>query len=139
MEYKRFKNTLALRLDKGDEIISSLLSAAQNEGIKAASFTGIGATDNFTVGVFNLETQAYDSFTFTGNHEITDLTGNITFVNGKPYVHAHITCAGENANAVGGHLLDGIISLTCEIFINIADGEISRKHDDELNINRFNF
>ena len=139
MEYKRFGDRIALRLDKGDEILSSFLKIAEKENIKAACFTGIGATDNFTVGIFSLEKQTYEAYTFTGNHEITSLTGNITFVDNKPYVHAHITCAGEDAKVIGGHLLEGIISLTCEIFIIIYNGEIGRKHDDELNINRFDF
>ncbi len=139
MEYKRFENTVVMRLDKGDEILACLTETAEKEKIKAASFSGIGATDNFTVGIFNIENQTYDGFTFTGNHEITDLTGNITYVDEKPYIHAHITCAGENAKTVGGHLLEGKISLTCEIFINIVYGKVGRKHDSGLNINRFEF
>ncbi|MBO4338902.1 MAG: DNA-binding protein [Clostridia bacterium] len=139
MEYKRYNDTLVLRLDKGDEIISSLAHVAEKERIKTASFSGIGATDNFTVGIFSLEKQTYDGFSFTGNHEITCLSGNITSVDGKPYIHAHITCAGENANVVGGHLLEAKISLTCEIFIDAVDGEVTRKRDEKLNINRFDF
>lgn len=137
MQYKRFDSKIVLRLDKDDEIISSLLLVAEKEKIKAASLSGIGATDNFTVGVFSLEKQTYERFTFTGNHEITDLTGNITFVDNKTYIHAHITCSGKNAEVVGGHLLEGIISLTCEIFIDVIDGQIGRKFDEELKINRF--
>ena len=140
MEYKRFDKTIAVRLDKNDDIISSLINVAEKENIRAGSFSGIGATDNFTVGIFCLKKQTYEKLTFNdGNYEITSLNGNITFVDGKPYIHVHITCAGKDGNVVGGHLLEGIISLTCEIFINAADGEIGRKHDEELNINRFDF
>ncbi len=139
MQYKRFGNTVALRLDKDEEILSCLISVSEKENIKAASFRGIGATDNFTVGIFSLEKQTYEGFTFTGNHEITALEGNISFVENKPYIHAHITCAGENAETKGGHLLEGVISLTCEIFITVLDGEIGRKFDNELKINRFDF
>ena len=139
MQYRRFNDKIALRLDRDDEIIASLLAVAEKENINAASFSGIGATDNFTVGIFSLEKQTYEKESFTGNHEITSLTGNLTFVDGKPYVHAHITCAGENAKVVGGHLLEGVISLTCEIFIDIINGEIGRKFDEELKINRFDF
>lgn len=139
MEHKRSAHTVILRLDRNDEIISSLEKIAEEENIKTASFSGIGATDNFTVGVFSLHKQTYEKFTFTGNHEITDLTGNITFVDNKPYIHAHITCSGEGAKVVGGHLLEGVISLTGEIFINISDGKVGRKFDEELKINRLDF
>jgi len=139
MQYKRFDNRIALRLDKDDEILSCLIAVAEKENINAASFSGIGATDNFTVGIFSLEKQTYEKFAFSGNHEITTLTGNISFVDNKPYIHSHITCAGDDAAVIGGHLLEGIISLTCEIFIDVIDGQIGRKHDEALNINRFNF
>jgi predicted DNA-binding protein with PD1-like motif len=99
----------------------------------------VSAERDVAVGVFSLEKQTYEKFSFTENHEITDLTGNITFVGNKPYIHAHITCAGKDANVVGGHLLEGFISLTGEIFINITDGEVGRKFDSELKINRFDF
>ncbi|MBE6835031.1 MAG: DNA-binding protein [Ruminococcaceae bacterium] len=139
MEYRRFNNIIALRLDKDEEIISSLSTVCEKENIKAGFFNGIGATDDFTVGIFSLEKQAYEKFNFKGNHEITALTGNVSFVDNKPYIHAHIVCSGENAKTVGGHLLEGIISLTGEIFITVADGEIGRKYDGELKINRFDF
>ena len=139
MEYRKYKNKVVLRLDRDDEILACLTQLAEKENIKTASFSGIGATDNFTVGIFDTERKAYDGFTFTGNHEITCLAGNITTVDKKPYIHAHISCADENAKTVGGHLLEGKISLTCEIFIDIVDGAVTRKHDKELNINRFEF
>jgi predicted DNA-binding protein with PD1-like motif len=140
MEYKRYNDIIALRLDKDDEILSSLVTVAEKENIKAAHLNGIGATDNFTVGIFSLEKQTYEKITFNdGNYEITSLNGNITFVDDKPYIHAHITCANESADVKGGHLLEGIISLTCEIFITVCDGAIGRKHDSELNINKLNF
>ena len=137
MNYKRYGNDLVMRLDKGDEIISSLISVSEKENIRAASFSAIGATDDFDIGVFSLEKSTYDNFSFKGNHEITNLCGNITYVDNKPYVHAHITCAGEEGKIVGGHLFRADISLTCEIFIRIIDGEIGRRHNDEININIF--
>ena len=112
MEYNRFGDKLFLRLDKGDEIVDSVRAAATAENITAGSVSGIGATDDFTVGVFGLEKKAYDEFSFSGNHEITSLVGNISFTDGKPYVHLHIICAGKGGNTVGGHLIKAVVSLT---------------------------
>jgi predicted DNA-binding protein with PD1-like motif len=139
MEYKRFGDTIIMRLDKSDEITESLVAVAAAENIKAASFHGIGATDSFEVGVFDLDKQDYNRFSFTGNHEITSLEGNISFFENKPYIHAHITCGNKDGNIVGGHLFRGVISLTGEIFINIVDGEVGRKFNPEIGINRLDF
>ena len=142
MEYRRFDNTVVLRLDRGDEIISSILSVARAENITLASISGIGGTDNVTVGVFDTDKQAYNRFNFTGTHEITSLTGNINTMNGEEYTHIHITVAGSGGEVAGGHLLECVISLTAEIFITVIEtvGKgVDRKRDDELGINKFFF
>lgn len=137
MEYKRFDNVITLRLDKGDDIAESVYRVAEKEGVKAGKVSGIGATDNFTVGVFDILKKGYERFDFRDNHEINALTGNITEKDGKPYIHLHITATGKDCKVVGGHLLKGVISLTGEIIITVIGGEISREFYEELGINRW--
>ena len=135
MKYVRKGNNIIVRLEVDDDINTKLLELAGKENITAGSLTGIGATDDFTVGVFDLEKSAYDKFSFTGNHEITALTGNFTTMNGEKYLHVHINCADKEGKLVGGHLLKARISLTAEIFVNVIDCDVDRKYDDALGIN----
>lgn len=140
MTHKRIDNTVIARLDKGDEILSSLIKIAESENIKAADFTGIGATDCLTVGIFDISEGKYAQFDFDKeNYEITSLMGNISFVNKKPYIHAHINFAGKDGIVHGGHLLKGKISLTCEIFIHIVNDSLGREFDPNIKINKFSF
>ena len=139
MEYRRFGNEIALRLDKGDEITQSIREVAEKENISLARISGIGGTDNFTIGVFDTGKKDYNRSTFSGTHEITNLTGNINTMDGKLYTHLHIDCAGKGGNIIGGHLLHCEISLTAEIFITIIEGRVDRKRDEELQINKWNF
>ena len=139
MEYKAYRDTIAIRLDKGDEITESVLSVAEKEKISAGYITGIGAVDHLEVGVFDLEKKGYEKFEFFGNREINNLTGNLTVKDNKPYLHLHVTCAGKNDEIVGGHLLSGRISLTAEIFVRKLDGKIDRAYDEDLNFNRIKF
>ncbi|MBO4594915.1 MAG: DNA-binding protein [Clostridia bacterium] len=139
MEYKRYGDKIFLRLNKGEEIVESVRAAASAENITAGSLSGIGATDDFTVGVFDINKKAYEEFSFSGNHEITALVGNISFADGKPYVHLHITCAGKGGNVVGGHLLKAVVSLTAEIVIDTANGWVGREKDNALGINLWKF
>lgn len=135
MNSRRNGNTVIVRLDRGDEICSSLLAAAQKEGIRGGSVSGIGATDSFTVGVFDLEKGGYERFDYSdGNYEIVSLLGNLSVMNGEAYQHLHIVCAGRDGRVAGGHLLRAVISLTCEIFITVTD-EIGRGRNEELGIN----
>jgi len=139
MEYRVFGDRILVRLDKGDQIVKSLLRVAKEEGVTLASVSGIGATDDFEVGVFDLERSDYDHFRFRGNHEIVSLVGNLTTKEGEPYLHLHITCAGEGGKIVGGHLFEGRISLTGEIFLDKGTGMAERLRDESLGINRIRF
>ena len=51
MEYKKFGNTLIVRLDRGEEVVDRLLELARREHITLASVNGLGAADDVTVGV----------------------------------------------------------------------------------------
>lgn len=139
MEYRRFGDTIVVRMDKGDEIVESVLRLAEQENIRLASVSGIGATADFTVGVFDLNRGVYNRYNYAEPCEITALAGNINTMNGKTYTHLHITCAGENGKMMGGHLNRAVISLTGEFFIRIAEGSVDRALDPELNINRLHF
>ena len=139
MEYKKYQNFIALRLDKGDDIAESINKVATIERVKTAKVSGIGATDKFTVGVFDMSKKEYEKFEFCGNHEINALDGNITEKDGKPYIHLHITATGSGGKVVGGHLIKGVISLTGEIIITVIGGDIMREFDENLGINRWKF
>ena len=135
MKYIKTQNTYICRLEKGDEICSSLLELMAKEGFASASVSGIGATNDFTVGIFEPAKRAYDPIHVTGDHEITALVGNLTTKQGAPYAHLHITCAGVGGKTIGGHLVKGTISLTGEVFVTCCDAQVERAFSDELGIN----
>lgn len=139
MDYKKFDNKIVLRLKAYDKIIESLETVAKKENIRACHFQGIGACNELKIGLFHKGASDYDWKTYNEDFEITSLMGNITIFEDKPLVHAHITCARENLEIIGGHLGEAICSLTAEIFIDVIDGEIIKKHDDEASINIMQF
>ncbi|MCQ2441066.1 MAG: DNA-binding protein [Clostridia bacterium] len=136
MQYKKFENKILLRTDIGEDISEQILKIADKEKITLASVSGIGAVNDFTIGIFNLEKGEYETSQFKGSYEITSLNGNISTMDKKPYVHLHINCAGKDGKTVGGHLLKSQVSITGEIFIDIINGEIERKHQEKPNFNR---
>ena len=131
MEYRVFGKTIVVRLDKGDEIVKSLLEVAKKERCGLASVTEIG--------VFDLKKATYDRIRYTDNHEINALVGNLSTKDGEPYQHLHITCTGHGGKVVGGHLFEGKISLTGELFLQVIDGAAERKFDGSIGINKISF
>lgn len=139
MEYKRFENTIILRMDRGEEILETLKTVALKENIKLASVSAIGACDHFVAGVYSIPEQKYYKNEFNGVFEITALVGNINTMNGEYYAHLHITCADEKCNCLGGHLNEARISATCEMIINIVEGNVDRVKNPDTGINVFKF
>lgn len=141
MEYKRKENQMVIRLNRGEEIISSLMEIFKKEKIYSASVAGIGASDKFTIGAYNVSKKEYKKNTFYGEYEIVSLLGNVSKSEKEdaPYIHLHICLADDKGKSLGGHLNEAYISATCEIFVNIKDIEIGRKKDEETGLYLFKF
>ncbi|MEE0204410.1 MAG: PPC domain-containing DNA-binding protein [Oscillospiraceae bacterium] len=139
MEYKRFGDTIFARLDRGEEILEQLKILALQENIKLASVRGLGAVDEFTVGVFKTDRKQYDANSFTGYFEIVSLTGTITTMDGEYYAHLHMSAGNEKGEVFGGHLNRAMISATCELVIQVVDGTVERRFDPEIGLNVFRF
>ena len=138
MDYRRFKNTIVCRIDKG-EVLEKIKEIALKENIKLANITALGATNDFTVGVFKTEEKKYYSNEFRGDFEIVSLTGTINTMNGEFYTHIHMSAGNDKGEVFGGHLNRAIVSATCEMVINIIDGVVDRDFNDEIGLNLFKF
>ncbi len=137
MKSKKIGDKYFVRIDKGEEVVTSLKKFCLQNNVKLASLTGIGAADRVIVGLFNTETKQYHDKEFVGEYEITNISGNITTKNGETYFHLHITLGDEKHRAYGGHLNEAWISGTCEIVINCIDGNLERKYDENCGLNIF--
>lgn len=139
MEYRKFGNTIVARIDKGEEILDKIHEIASTEKIKLASVSALGATNDFTVGVFKTEEKKYYANDFKGNFEIVSLTGTINTMNGEFYTHIHMSAGNEKGQVFGGHLNRAIVSATCEMVIQIIDGNVDRSFHEEIGLNLFQF
>lgn len=139
MQYKKFKDSFFVRLERGEEILSSLAALAEKEDIALGCVSGLGAVDRFTAGVFFPQEKVYRKNDFHGNFEITSLTGTITRMDGKPYLHLHMSAGNEYGKVMGGHLNEAHVSATCEIVVRVVDGSIGRAFSDEIGLNLFEF
>ena len=139
MEYRKFNNTIVLRIDKDEEILSAIKDLALKENIKLANINALGAVNEVVVGVYKVDEKKYYSNEFKGNFEIVSLTGTINTMNGKFYSHLHMSVGNENGEVFGGHLNKAIVSATCEMIINIINETVDRYYDEEIGLNLFRF
>ena len=139
MDYRRFGNKIIARMDKGEEILAKIKEISLKENIKLASVQALGATDEFTVGVYKVDEKKYYANEFKGYFEIVSLTGTINTMNGEFYTHIHMSAGNDKGEVFGGHLNKAVVSATCEMVIDVIDGSVDRKYDEETGLNVFRF
>lgn len=139
MQYKQFGAKLIVRLDQGEELIETLRLLCQQENIRLATVSAIGALSRVSIGAFEQDTKKYHTKEISGSMEITSLLGNISRMNEMVYIHLHINLTDLSFNTFGGHLNQGWIGPTCELILEIIDGEVDRLWSEEVGLNLIKF
>jgi len=128
-----------LRLDKGEDLFSSLEEWAREHDIKGGHLSGIGALKDVELGFYHLSEQHYQKKTFPKEAELLSLDGNVSLLEGKPFFHIHAVLGNEKFEAFGGHLFSATIAVTCEINFRVFNGDIRREMNEEIGLNLINF
>ena len=145
-------------MDRGDEIISNLLSICEKESIPSAVFFGIGGCQSAELQVFIPErlrvgerssgmTGSFETERLEGMLELVSLNGNVVRDDdGKLFHHTHAlfsfkkdgqhglraTLLPSGGRMAGGHLKATTVLYTAEIELRpTVGGAIGRKFDPE--------
>lgn len=139
MQYKKYYYKYIIRLDPGEEIITSLKEFCVRERIKLGSITGVGAVNQATLGLFDPADKKYYAKELKGNFELAPLAGNISSMQGEPYLHLHANLGDKEQRSFSGHLSKAIVSATCEIIVDTIEGELERQADPKIGLNLLEF
>ena len=104
-------------LEYGENIRECIEGLASDENIVGAKLSAIGAIRDVELGAYDLSTQTYTRRTFAGIWELVSFQGNISLLNGEPFMHAHIAIAGHDFEVMGGHLFDAEVAVVFEGFM----------------------
>ena len=127
-------------LDNHVSIVEALMAFCREKEIFAGKISGLGAISSATFRFLDPATLKYVDKTFEEQMEITNLTGNISCKEGKPYLHIHITASRRDYTCIGGHLLDGRINGACELFVeDYYLTSAGRRQDEETGLNMYKF
>ncbi|MBO7674025.1 MAG: DNA-binding protein [Atopobiaceae bacterium] len=144
MDYRRFGDAYYIRLDRGDEVIASILSVCEREGIASATYSGIGGCDEAQIQTYLPKANVFETRTLTGLLELASLTGNVVSDDtGGLHHHTHAVFAykdGEDHRVAAGHVKSTTVRYTAEIELRpVAGGTIGRRHDPETGTGFWNF
>ncbi len=144
MEYKKYGDTVYIRADKGDEIISAIKDVCKKEQILSAVYSGIGGCSSAEIQTFLPESGTFETKTISGMLELVSLTGNIILdENGELYHHTHANFSykeGEKHTMAAGHIKSITVLYTAEIELRpVKGGIIGRKYDPETGTGFWDF
>jgi len=139
MKTGKMDNSCYLRIDRGEEIVSSIKEFCAKNGIVAGLISGLGSVSKAELGLFDVEDKQYLKTEISGIHEIASLTGNISTMDGETYLHIHAVLSDRQCRAFGGHFAMGIVGATCEIVIVPSKGNAGRIKDEEIGLNLLDF
>lgn len=123
-----------LVLQKGENLFEGILRCAEAIKLKSASISGLGALDDVTVAYYDLNKKEYLTRVFKGMYELISLNGNISLVDGKPFLHIHAALGTEEYQVIGGHIMDATVGPAAEISIIPFDHAMHRKYDDAIGL-----
>jgi hypothetical protein len=129
VKYSVLGTNYVIRLEAGEKVVATLRSLCEREGIGSGFFNGLGAVGEAELGHFDPSSNDYSWVKLSGSYEIVSLYGNITVVDGKPFIHAHAALSDNTFAVRGGHLREAVVSVTCEVTLTRFKDDIGRKTD----------
>ena len=130
MQSKEKDNLVFLRLFQDESIYDCLKLVCEKHKVKTAVvLSGLGQLGLFELGFFKAKGD-YAPQKYAVPYELLSLTGSISLQDSKCEFHLHAVLGGEQKQVLGGHFLNGIVSITAEIVLLKTDLEIKRQTEE---------
>src|SRR5690348_5623697 len=123
MQYKLLhesdgQRTFAVILDTGDEVMETLQSFVEREGVTAAQFTAIGALSDVILMYFDWQKKSYLRIPVREQVEVASLIGDVAeSPSGGPALHVHLVVGKRDGSAMAGHLGEAHVRPTLEVIL----------------------
>lgn len=116
------------RLEHGRDWRGQIEAFADEEGIDAAFFFGLGAVSDAELLFYDQDELAYDSMVFDEHFEMTPAVGNISWLGDERFAHTHATLSRDDGTVVAGHL-ESATTFAGELYVREFDTTLEREHD----------
>ncbi len=132
LEHHREGDLILVRLDKGEDVIPSLLAALKAEGGRGAVMvTALGAFEDVEFAYYDAKRKAYDRLTLAVPHELLGLSGIIaSSPTGEFQPHFHVTLGAPDHRALGGHLFRARVAVLAEFAMRVVENPAMRREKE---------
>jgi len=139
MDWRRSGDDYVIRLDRGEEITSTLTGFLKEQDIRSGNISGIGAVEDTVLGFYHVPSGEYRRRSFPEEAELVVFAGNVSVADGEPFLHAHAAISDADFRTSSGHFFSGVIAVTGEFRLR-ADAVSVRREPDAgvgLKLQRF--
>lgn len=138
VEFERFSNHYVLKLAPGEEVMAMLCDFMEHQMIRGAYFVAFGAFERVRLEYFDMQAKEYRHNDIGQQVEVVSLLGNVARGEDGIIVHMHGIVADDQTRTYSGHLSEGIVRPTLEVFVTQLIGEIRRQKDPESGLELLN-
>ncbi len=120
------ENLICMIIAPGEDIGEQITNFVEKEKIMSGSISVIGAIKDVTFGVYDFVSNTYRREKFTGDYELVSCSGNISYMDGRPFIHLHAAISDHDFKVYGGHLFSCKVTATAEVFIHVGTAKVER-------------
>jgi predicted DNA-binding protein with PD1-like motif len=100
-----------LRIPTGEDLLGYLDDFVTAQGITTAWLSYLGAVQSAALRYYDQVNKEYSDFHIHQHLEVLSGTGNVSLLDGAPFIHTHAVLADAAGHAFGGHVNYG-----CEVW-----------------------
>ena len=120
-----------VRLNTGEDLLDGITAYVIEAEIQTAWLTYLGAVSCASLRYYDQSQRVYRDFELDQHLEVLSGVGNVSQLDGAPFVHTHAAFADAAGKAVGGHLNSGTTVWALEIRIQELIGEQPVREPDD--------
>ena len=130
MDYQEVEGAreFVCRLDHGRDWRGQIEAFADDRGIDAAFFVGLGAVQDARILFYDQDEGEYYPEAFDEPFEVVPAVGNVSWLGEERFAHTHVTLSREDGSTVAGHL-DAATTFAGELWVREFDAVLEREHD----------
>jgi predicted DNA-binding protein with PD1-like motif len=121
------------RPDHGADWRAEIETFADEEGIDAAFFYGLGAVEDAEVWFYDQNRQEYDSMVYAEPLEVAACVGNVSWLEDERFAHTHAVLSRPDGEAIAGHLNSATV-WAGELYVRAFETELKRAHDEPTDL-----
>ena len=120
-----------LRIPTGQDLLGYLEGYVTSNNIEAAWLSYLGAVQTASLRYYNQTELEYCDFHIHQHLEVVSGMGNVSLLDGEPFIHTHAVLADASGRAFGGHVNHGCEVWALEVKIEEFAGEVPVRQFDE--------